>query len=73
MAGGTREAIDGLRSLVAEDEVDLVAVGKAYQRLAIALEAATSEHGPPSVRFEAVVKALDLTTKKSTLRAFVDA
>ena len=67
-----RDALDRLRALSAQPEVNLVALGKAYQRVAQTLRAAATEHGPPSMRFAAVEKALDLTTKKSHIQAFLE-
>ena len=66
-----REATARLAELSARPEVNLVELGKAYQHLASCLRAAATEHGPPSMRFEAVEKALDLTTPKSVLQRFL--
>ena len=66
-----REALAALQALTEQPEVNLVAIGKAYQRVATTLRAATTEHGPPSMRFAAVEKALDLTTPKSAIEAFL--
>lgn len=67
-----RQAIEALRALTEAPSVNLVELGKAYQRLARTLEAAATEQGPSSMRFAAVVKALDLTTPKSTIEAFLE-
>lgn len=66
-----REALRHLTALTEQPELNLVALGKAYQRVAVTLRAAATEHGPPSMRFAAVEKALDLTTKKSAIQAFL--
>jgi hypothetical protein len=67
-----RNALERIRVLLDGPTVNLIGLGKAYQALATAIEAATSENGPPSLRFRAVVKALDLRTPKSSLESFVE-
>lgn len=47
-------------------------MAKAYAALASAMLELARAQGQTSMRFEAVVKALDLTTPKSALRQFLD-
>lgn len=52
--------------------VDLMALAKAYAGLAQALHEGIQKVGQSSMRFAAVVKALDLRTTKSALQRFLD-
>ena len=66
-------ALDVMRALCERDRVHLIELAKAYQKLASAMVAVASATGRPSLRFDAVVRALDLTTPKSALRSFLGA
>ena len=61
-----------LASLLGTSTIDTLAVAKAFARVAKSLHAATAASGESSLRFDAVVKALDLTTPKSALKMFVN-
>ncbi|HJL16354.1 MAG TPA: hypothetical protein RMH99_11900 [Sandaracinaceae bacterium LLY-WYZ-13_1] len=67
-----RDRLDRLRALADRPEVNLVDLGKAYQAVAGAMLEAARASGQSSARFEAVVRALDLKTPKSKLRAFLE-
>ena len=66
-----RAALERMRDLSSAEPVDLLAMGKAYAALSRAMCEATRASGQSSVRFDAAAKALELTTKKSDLAAFV--
>lgn len=66
-----RASVGRLHELADRPEVNLVELGKAYQAVAKAMLAATSAAGQTSLRFDAVVRALDLRTPKSALLAFL--
>lgn len=67
-----RAQLDALQQELSKPSVDLIAMAKAYAAFARALLAAVEQAGQSSMRFQAVVKALDLTTPKSALRRFLD-
>lgn len=67
-----RRAVHGLSELMGSPSVDLLALGKGYRAVALAMCAVAKESGLGSVRFDAAAKALDLTTRKSTLVRFVE-
>ena len=76
---GESAAFDALREAHAKmgeqltaPEVNLVSLAKAYQSLANAMAGMANASGRGSLRFEAVVRALDLRTPKSSLRAFME-
>lgn len=73
------EAFEALRAshaamgaLLEQPRVNLVELAKAYQAIASAMVAIARASGRPSLRFDAVERALDLRTPKSALRAFVE-
>ncbi len=67
-----RHALDAMRALTEQPRVNLVTLAKAFQRVAVTMRAAATEHGPPSTRLAAVERALDLKTPKSRLEAFLE-
>ena len=66
-----RQRVEELALLLQGPNIDSLAVGKAFALVANSLKTATATTGQTSMRFDAVVKALDLTTPKSALTAFV--
>ncbi len=78
-ADPSSEAFDALRAaharmgaLLASPRVGLIELAKAYQELALAMAEMARRSGRPSLRFDAIVRAMDLRTPKSALRAFVE-
>jgi len=67
-----RLAIQEMDSLFTPEGVNFVALAKCFQGTAEALLATLEENQSASIRFTAVVKALDLRTPKSQLQAFVN-
>lgn len=61
-----------LTKMVEQPQVDLIELGKAYARLANSVLKVSQAHHLSSLRFEAATKALDLTTPKSELQAFME-
>jgi len=68
-----RGALERMSSMVRAEEVPLDELGKSLAAIAIATRAAFVASRVSSVRMDAVVKALDLRSKKSELEAFVGA
>lgn len=68
---GVRTALGHMRQVLDGGEVDMIALAKAYAALAQAMHADVLRAGQTSMRFEAVVKALDLRTPKSQLARFL--
>ena len=66
-----RAALAAMRELSERESVHLVELAKAYQKLAGAMVEVAGSAGRPSLRFDAVVRSLDLTTPKSALRSFL--
>lgn len=66
-----RACLAAMRELSERDTVHLIELAKAYQRLAGAMVEVAVFSGRPSLRFDAVVRALDLTTPRSALRSFL--
>lgn len=67
-----RDALGAMQALSERDSVNLVELAKAYQTVAAAMAALACAAGRPSLRFDVIVRALDLTTPKSALRAFLE-
>lgn len=67
-----RTALDRLQLALAGPKVDLLGMAKAYAAFAEALYIAVQQTGQTSMRFAAVVKALDLRTPKSALQHFLN-
>lgn len=61
-----------MRQVLDAHEVDLIALGKAYAALAVAVHEDVTRAGQTSMRFEAVRRALDLRTPKSALQRFLE-
>ncbi|MEZ4272153.1 MAG: hypothetical protein R3C68_12205 [Myxococcota bacterium] len=70
LADTTRDLLQQLTSSHGES-LDMQRFAKTYEALAHGFLAATRSEGHSSLRMEAVIKALDLRTKKSALEAFV--
>lgn len=66
-----RERLAELDGLLTPAAIDSLAVAKAFEKVARSLLAAIEDSGSSSIRFSAVVKALDLKTTKSSLQDFV--
>ncbi|MBX3272668.1 MAG: hypothetical protein KF729_20575 [Sandaracinaceae bacterium] len=67
-----RAALARMSALADEPRVNLVELAKAYQALAAAMARLARDAGRPSLRFDAIERALDLRTPKSALRAFLE-
>ena len=67
-----RYALGAMGALSERDAVNLLELAKAYQAVANAMAALVRAAGRPSLRFDVIVRALDLTTPKSALRAFLE-
>ena len=66
-----RDALGAMHALGERQSVNLVELAKAYQAVATAMAALARSAGRPSLRFDVIVRALDLTTPKSELHAFL--
>ena len=67
-----RELLEELLEILKAPRLDMIRFGKAYAAVARGVRDAVSSEGRTSMRFEAVVRALDLRTKKSVLQKFLD-
>ncbi|MCB9593673.1 MAG: hypothetical protein H6719_13150 [Sandaracinaceae bacterium] len=70
--GALREAHAKLGALIERPSVNLIELAKAFTAVASAMASIARDAGRPSLRFDAVERALDLRTPKSALRAFVE-
>jgi|GEM_PF-3256564 len=66
-----RERLAELDLVLSPEGLDSLAVAKAFDKVASSLHFAVLESGASSMRFAAVVKALDLKTPKSKLQTFL--
>lgn len=67
-----REAVGALGEIAARPRADLVDLGKAYARVAEAIDGVAAAAGQKSLRFEAARRALDLHTPRSKIAAFLE-
>ena len=54
------------------EQIHLVELAKSFTALALAMKEVADASGRPSLRFDVVAKALDLTVGKTVLREFLE-